>query len=227
MKFNTSLKKKMKSFIALTVIVFCSCAIWSCNQEEAPLLADKYQYSENEIAQIEGMIKKYNVDATIYYESKEGHLLSLQEIDKLLQGLSEIQNSLNQIKEIPLQEDLSLSFWVGENKNFHRLLKKGGETYTGKYSASSSCELGNLHFTFHWENFDLQSNDEPSISATFYGNNNNYTLGEYNYSCQRNGSSVKFSITFEIIIEGDDEDETIILGTFSASGSFDIIKNSK
>ncbi len=223
--------KKNNFLIVVFVVSLVGMVMWSCSQDEIELgQHNKYKYSVEEIVQIESLIEKYGIDINILYESKEGSLLSIEELNKLFQCISNFQTTLRNIKTVKSTSKSKVEFCIG-NRNLLRLMKRGGDFYSGQYSGKDSNSYGKAFFCFTWTGFEIErsSADDISLSSTYIPSDDKYRIDMNRYDCSKDGGTISYEIEYLVYVTNVSEDGSkfeSLIGTFTVTGDFSIIDNS-
>ena len=129
-KNSMNMKKKMKSFIALTIIILSGIAVWSCNQDETegsgqPL----YRYSANEIATLHSMAEQYGIPNVKFITESEMELPSIKEMEEIFGTFA----AMHQIGTFPMEiidSTQNSVTYKTKPSTFKRLQKKAPEAGT-------------------------------------------------------------------------------------------------
>lgn len=201
MKFNTSLKKKMKSFIALTIIIFSGIAVWSCSQDEIegneqPL----YRYSASEIATLRSMAEQYGIPNVKFITESETELASMEEMETIFKNIALIKACVSAPMEIIDSTENEIIYQT-RRMPFKRL-----ETITETLNISNNISYGTLTWSVHWTQvYDGNRYQCPSVSVggqlslSSEMERNGFHVGASNTSFSIRGSELYVTFTCEIM----------------------------
>lgn len=214
-------------FVLLSLNLLGCIMFQGCSDENESLPTSKTQYSDEEILQIEQLIDKYKINVSIPYQSSNGGLPSILELNDLFKCISEFQNALHNVKLVKATSDSTINFTIEDSK-IPRIIKRNGETYTGSYSAKDNCCYGTFHFTFSWKNIDAQKDDndcDMQMKCYSTGSSNYEFQSSDKYTCKKQGNTVTYTFSYTVVLTTNDQEK--VMGKFTVEGHFDIASYSK
>lgn len=214
-------------FVLLSLNLLGCIMFQGCSDENDFLPTSSLQYSDEEILLIEQLIDKYKINVSVPYQSSNGFLPSIQELNDLFMCISEIQYALHSVKLVETTSDSTADFTI-EYSKIPRIMKRGGETYDGKYSSEHKCDFGTFHFTFNWKNIDAKKDyDDCNMDMNCYstGSSKYEFQSSDTYTCKKQGDTITF--TFYYTVYKIENSKRIKMARFDVKGDFNIASHSK
>lgn len=184
------MKKRFYYALITLCVVLSGTLLSSCSADDAEESDGVYRYTAEQIQEIENLKEDYGVEnVNIPYESTSQPLMSLSEVEEVLQIVAAFQASA---KNCVMRDGNSCTFSSSKGM-LTRVPTLGGESYTGSYSGSKTYhnfyrDVAVVEYTIEWKGIDALNYKDVTVTVNISEQDSIYKIHYRGYSLSYQGS---------------------------------------